>query len=352
VVFVILVTLVGMAAANGANDVSKGVATLAGSGVTAYRTAIIWGTLTTLLGAVLSIRLAGEMSRLFSEGIVDAPPTTGFALAVLLGAASWVALASVARLPVSTTHSIVGSLVGAGLVLAPSSIRWDGVAQKALLPLLLSVLAAYAVSVALAVTAQAFSGGRPGRRAPVAARTPARAPATGPDPQSRPEPRSAAHASARSRSDRVLGGLHWISSGAVSCARGLNDTPKIAAVGGFALIPNGYSAATVSLLVAGGMAVGSLAGVPVARRLGEKVVKMTHTEGFTANLTTAGLVGAGAVLALPMSTTHVSTGAIAGSAGRQLRRLSGRTIRDFLIAWTVTPFVSGAVAALALTIAG
>ena len=50
----IFIFLLALAAANGANDVSKGVATLAGSGVTRYRPAIIWGAATTLAGALVS----------------------------------------------------------------------------------------------------------------------------------------------------------------------------------------------------------------------------------------------------------------------------------------------------------
>lgn len=75
-----LLTLV-LAAANGANDVSKGVATLAGGGVARYRTAILWGTGTTFVGAVASAAFADRMSVLFSRGIVAAPPTPPFALA-------------------------------------------------------------------------------------------------------------------------------------------------------------------------------------------------------------------------------------------------------------------------------
>lgn len=94
------------------------------------------------------------------------------------------------------------------------------------------------------------------------------------------------------------------------------------------------------------MAAGSvLGGMRLARRLGEGVVRMNHAEGFRANLATAALVGLAAHRGLPLSTTHVSTGAIAGAAGRHLSRLSGRTLTDLVLAWTVTPAVSGAVAA-------
>lgn len=312
----IVIMLVGLAAANGANDVSKGVATLAGAGVVAYRTAILWGTAMTLVGALLSIQLGRGMGSLFSKGIVDASPTAAFALAVLLGTTSWVALASVLKLPVSTTHAIVGSLVGAGLVLDASAVQWQGVARKVVVPLLLSIVVAYAISVVLGFVAK----------------------------------RLLDHAPEGSGVNTVISVLHWVSSGATSCARGLNDTPKIAAIGGFALLPAGYSATTVSLIVALAMAVGSLAGVRVARQLGSKVLKMSHLEGFTANLSTAGLVGAGALLAWPMSTTQVSTGAIVGAAGGQLSRLSGRTLRDFAIAWLITPIFGALVAATAYAI--
>jgi len=109
--------LVFLAAMNGANDVSKGIATLAGAGVTRYRTAIAWGTVTTLGGCLLSLTVAAKLTALFSKGIVSHPPTNAFTLAVLVGAGAWVAIATLTRLPVSTTQAIIGALVGAGLLL-------------------------------------------------------------------------------------------------------------------------------------------------------------------------------------------------------------------------------------------
>ncbi|MGH9260934.1 MAG: inorganic phosphate transporter, partial [Acidimicrobiales bacterium] len=83
----------------------------------------------------------------------------------------------------------------------------------------------------------------------------------------------------------------------------------------------------------------------VAGRLGDDVVAMDHLDGAKANLASAALVGLGATRGWPMSLTHVSTGAIAGTAGARLSRRNRRTLQDFALAWTVTPIVAGAVAA-------
>ena len=72
---------------------------------------------------------------------------------------------------------------------------------------------------------------------------------------------------------------------------------------------------------------------------------MDHVEGCKANLTTAALVGLAANRGLPLSTTQVSGGAIAGAAGSNPSRLNRRTLRDFAIAWTVTPLTAAVVAA-------
>lgn len=352
VAIVILVVL--LAAVNGANDVPKGVATLAGAGVTRYRTAILWGTVTTLAGSLVSLTLASKLTALFSKGIVSAPPTPAFALAVLCGAAAWVLFATITRLPVSTTHAIVGALIGAGAFFAASSVQFAALGTRVALPLLASIAVAYALSWLLAQI--------PTRMTPecicVGVQQPAAEAVTGADTMALTTPgpalptvsvstgataECAVHGPGRFS---LINSLHWVTSGATSFARGLNDAPKIYAIGAFALVPVVLPQTGLLITITIAMAAGGVAGgMRIARRLGEGVVRMNHVEGFKANLTTSLLVGVGANLGLPMSTTHVSTGAIAGSAGREVARLNAKTLRDFAIAWTITPVAAGLVAA-------
>ncbi|MGB8961306.1 MAG: inorganic phosphate transporter [Pseudonocardiaceae bacterium] len=357
----IFVLLVALAAANGSNDVPKGVATLAGAGVARYRTAIAWGTITTLAGALCSLALAGKLTALFSKGIVSATPTPAFALAVLVGAGAWVALATATKLPVSTTHALIGALIGAGLLLSASSVQFAALGTKVVLPLLASIAVAYVLSLLLSLIPlrvpecvcvevnPSIPGAIAGANGSMAFTTSVGLPVVSVTSGSAQE--CAAHAG-QVNMLAVVNALHWLSSGATSFARGLNDTPKIVAIGAFALVPAGMSTTGVLLTVALAMAVGSLVGgLRVAKRLGEGVVRMSHVEGFKANLTTSVLVGLGATQGLPMSTTHVSTGAIAGAAGRDVARLNRKTLRDFAIAWTVTPIVAALIAVVVYLLA-
>lgn len=336
-----------LAFANGANDVPKGVATLAGCGVAKVRTALVWGTITTVIGCLVSLHFASKMTDLFSKGVVSAQPTPAFAAAVLIGVNAWVVLATMYKLPVSTTHALVGALLGAGTLFASSGVQWSSLLTKVVEPLLVSILVAFVISAVLGRIGSALSGWAAARSAAASAVSD-RVPVTvgaGEPPEETEPPAQPAEVPARTAA--VVSGAHWLTSGLTGLARGLNDTPKIVAIGSFALI-SGMTANTLAVCVAAAMAVGGLlVGSRIVDRLGRDVVKMNHVEGFLANLTTAVLVGVGASRGLPMSTTHVSTAAIAASAGGDLSRLKGKTLRDFALAWIVTPPFAAAVAAVA-----
>jgi PiT family inorganic phosphate transporter len=93
------------------------------------------------------------------------------------------------------------------------------------------------------------------------------------------------------------------------------------------------------------MVAGSLyGGLRVTRTLAERVTKLDHQEGFAANLVTAVLVGLGAWQGLPLSTTHVSTGAIIGAGLNRSRAVEWRTVRSLALAWIVTLPMAGLLA--------
>lgn len=345
-----LAAVLALAAVNGANDVSKGVATLAGSGVASYRTAILWGAVTTSAGALVSGSLAGRLLELFARGVLAAPPTPDFALAVACGSAGWVGLATISRFPVSTTHAIVGALIGAGSIYASHEVVWATVGPRLAAPLLVSVFASYALSAVLNRLGRARQAAVPD------------CVCIGVEELDTGAVRLAqVHVvSGTARECRGLPGylacttegLHWISSGTVGFARGLNDAPKLVAIATVAAGTHVASGLLV-MLVAGTMLVGSLyAGRRVAPVLAQGVVRMEHREGLLANLSTSLLVGIGANLGLPMSTTHVSAGAIAGIAGQQPKRLNRKTLRDLALAWTVTPLAAAIIAASTYTATG
>ncbi|MFN0247068.1 MAG: inorganic phosphate transporter [Kofleriaceae bacterium] len=335
-----------IAFANGQNDVSKGIATLVGSGVTDHRRAILWGSLWTGLGALAGAVVAGAMITTFGKGLLaaDSTPTFATALAVLFGAAAWVLVATRTGLPVSTTHAIVGALTGVALVaFGTGGIQWPLLARKIALPLLLTPLVALvATAIVLRVTRRL---GNTADCACIAAPTALLLPrADGVARIALGAPRlivateaacAAQPVAARLTMDR----LHWMTSGATSFARGLNDAPKIVALilAGALLTGNGIAAPVWFAVVTVGMVAGSLyGGRRVMHVLAERVTRMDHREGFSANLVTATLVGLGAWQGLPLSTTHVSTGAIIGAGTARSGAIDWRTVRGLVMAWVVT----------------
>jgi len=364
--YVTFLLVLALAFANGTNDVSKAIATLVGSGLTNYRTAIVWGTIWTMAGAGVAALVAGAMVKTFGNGLLQAgtiiSPT--IALAILSGAMAWVFFASRTGLPVSTTHALTGAIVGTGLMaFAGEGLLWPDIGKKIVLPLLLSPFLALGVSLmlhpAVRLSAARWEGAclcvMPASCALVSIN---------------------AHGNTRtlfqntsfgqpviavpSQCDRaglqglVLGldTIHWISSGLASFARGTNDAPKIVAMlllgSPAATWPSPLSQVSAFGGVALAMGLGSyFGGFRVTEVLAEKVTRMDHAEGLTANLTTSTLVLCSGWLGLPVSTTHVSSSAIIGiGLLKGLSAVRWTTVRDMVLAWVVTLPAAAGFAAL------
>ena len=134
-------------------------------------------------------------------------------------------------------------------------------------------------------------------------------------------------------------------AGAVSFARGLNDTPKIVAllVAGQALSSNIQDSLC---LVAVAMALGGIFSARrVAHTMSQRITAMNHGQGFTANLVTSALVTLASRFGWPVSTTHVSVGALFG-IGLVSDKVQGNVVRNIVLSWVITLPVAACLAAV------
>lgn len=340
----------GLAYCNGANDVSKGIATLVGSGVTNYQRAVAWGTLWTVMGAGLAAFTADAMLRTFNRvSFGTGLHTTSIATATMSGAILWIAFATFKGLPVSTTHAIVGAITAVAIFQGGlNQVDWRVVAERIGIPMLVSPILALVLTsgilkawrtlapasetdcfcVESELELGALADGEPTLQSPGVSIRLARC-----------------NSKTRTAAGLTMGHLHWTTSGLTSFARGLNDAPKIAVLLlGAATISGGKQALPVSyfaVIVFGMMAGSWIAGQRVTELLARRVTSMDHRQGFAANLVTACLIGIAAPLGLPMSTTHVASGAILGIAAEQGEPLPRRLLAEMIFAWVVTIPVAG-----------
>ncbi len=342
-----------LAYSNGANDNFKGVATLFGSKTTNYRLALILATVTTFAGSAASVFLAQALVQNFSgtDLVPDAlTMTPEFLIAVAGGAGMTVILATIFGFPSSTTHGLTGALAGAGLVAAGSQIDFGKLGGSFFLPLIVSPFVALVLSAMTYVSFRqlrlwmgvreehCICVGSEERVVPV------------PQPASPLQFYSVAlpvigvgdvTSCVRRYGGRVFGLsaqsvldlAHVVSASIVSFARGLNDTPKIVALVFAVQI---FRIEWGILAVASAMAVGGMLNArKVALTMSEKITGMNHGQGFTANLVTGLLVIFASRFGMPVSTTHVSVGAITG-IGVVSRQVNRRVIRDVAASWVLT----------------
>ena len=342
-----------LAFANGANDVSKGVATLAGSRRASYRTAIAWGTFWTCAGCAASLVISVGLITAFTSAIVgpDVLSMSTFPLAVALGAAAWVILASATGLPVSTTHALTGAIVGVALMIGGTgAVNWWVLFSSIAAPLALSPLVSALIGYGMHTVAERLSP------ACVCVADDVRAYAAHADgtitgvlvPQI---VTSSTGCSTPATGGRFMpaGALHWGSAAALSFARGVNDNAKLAAIAALGLSASGAQLWVAFAVTAIAMTLGSYAaGLRVTQTLGERVVHMDRDTGLAASLVAAVLVLTASFYTLPVSTTHVSTGAIVGAGLRQGNGdVAWSRVGVFVIAWVATVPIAAALAATA-----
>lgn len=364
-VSLLFLTTLFLAYANGANDNFKGVATLYGSRTVSYRSAIIIATLATFAGSIAAIFLAQGLVTSFSgKGLV--PQSTAgsaeFLMAVGLGAGSTVLLATRLGFPISTTHSLVGGLLGAGLVAVGLEVNFQRLGGSFFIPLLLSPFIALVLG---AITYWLFNRVR--RWLGISKET---CLCVGERREFVPVGNlammesvsvmdSAVKVTVAETSEcvdlytsrvwgfhlqRLLDVAHGCSATIVSFARGLNDTPKIA---GLLVAAQALDIQWGMVAIALGIAIGGwLNARRVAETISNKITELNHGQGFSANLVTGLLVIFASKLGVPVSTTHVSVGSIMG-IGVVSGKRNPRVIGSILLSWLITLPLAAVLSALA-----
>lgn len=343
----LFITVLLLAATNGANDNFKGVATLYGSRTVGYWASLGWASITTLAGSLGSLYLAQTLLKTFTGvGLVspDIAAQTGFAFAVAGGAGLTITLASWRGLPISTTHALIGAMSGAGLVAAGMDVHFASLGKSFLLPLLASPLIAIVPAFLIAPLTRWLAAHAAKKR--VDCLCVEQGAITTPEGVM---VRDTVVLRAGSTTECVNGGtrvfvrfdatgvvnaLHFLLAGAVGFARGLNDTPKIAAL----LLPIALlDSHTAVFAVAIAMLFGGLLGARrVARTMSDKITHLDLGASLAASMTTSLLVSTASFNGLPVSTTHVAVGALAGAGASGPSGVNRKVVAGIALAWVVT----------------
>ena len=303
---VVIVVGLGFDFTNGFHDTANYVATWVGTRALAPRTAVAVSAAANLAGAFVTTAVAKTVAK----GIIETGLATNeTVLAALFGAVVWNLVTWRLGLPSSSTHALIGGLVGAALVQSGSSgVQWRGIWEKVVLPGAVSPVVGFAVAFVLVVLIYRLFGWL----------TPGVA----------------------NRSFR-LGQL--VSGTWVAFTHGANDAQKTMGVIALALYTNGnisHFYIPVWVKVAAGLtiAAGTYAGGwRIIRTLGQRIYKLQPEHGFAAQLAAGSTLFVGTHFGFPISTTHVVTGSVMGAgATRRFSAVKWGVAGSIGVAWLLT----------------
>jgi phosphate/sulfate permease len=239
--------------------------------------------------------------------------------AALIGAITWNMITWYYGLPSSSSHALIGGLVGAALA-AAESVKWAGILDKVIIPMLLSPLVGFVLAYLLMLAI--LWGFR----------------------------RTNAH-----RTERGFRSAQILSSASMAFGHGTQDAQKTMGIITLALVTSGQIDTFdvplwVILAAALAIAAGTYAGgFRIIRTMGRRIIQLTPAGGFAAQTTASGvMIATATVFAVPVSTTQVTTASVMGAgATRRLSAVRWGVAGNILVAWVLTLPAAGLVAAVA-----
>ena len=312
----VVVTALAFDFTNGFHDTANVVATSISTRALAPRVAIGLASMLNFAGAFLSIAVAATVAK----GIVDAGAVTlPIVFAGLIGAIVWNLVTWYAGLPSSSSHALIGGVVGAMLAAhGTGPIIVEGLLGKVIIPALVAPFLAFAVAGVGIIVAYRLVG------------------RLSPGPVSR-----------GFRAGQILSGS------LLALAHGTNDAQKTMGIITLALVAHGNLAAGadpptwVIIAAAAAISLGTYSGGwRIIRTMGSRIIKMDPAQGFVAQSSGAAVILAASHVGFPLSTTHVISGGVMGAgAAKRLSAVRWGVAGNIAIAWVLTLPMAGATGA-------
>jgi phosphate/sulfate permease len=323
--FLALVVIVVVALAfdytNGFHDAANSIAVAVSTKALTPRVALALAAVMNLVGALISTSVAKTVG----AGIIDAPTgSEGLQLvfAALIGAITWNLITWYFGLPSSSSHALIGGLVGAALA-AAHSVQWMGILDKVIIPMVVAPLVGFGLGyLFMLLVLWSFRNAN-------------------------------AH-----KAHRGFRYAQILSSATMALGHGMQDAQKTMGIITLALVTAGeidtfdvpfWVILAAALAISAGTYAG---GFRIMRTLGRRIIQLTPAGGFSAQTVASGvMIATATVFAVPVSTTHITTTSIMGvGATRRLSAVRWGVAGNIVVAWVVTLPAAGLVAALAFFI--
>lgn len=319
VLVIVVVTALAFDFTNGFHDTANVVATGISTRAIPPRTAVAGAAILNFVGAFISLEVAATVA----NGIVEADlitPTIVFA--GLIGAIAWNLITWWYGLPSSSSHALIGGVVGAALAAeGTKAVIGEGLVGDVIIPALVAPALAFVIAAVGILSVYRIVGRlRPG---PV---------------------------------NRGFRGGQIVSGGLLALAHGTNDAQKTMGVITLALIANGNISENdfhvpfwVVASAATAIALGTYAGGwRIIRTLGTRIIKMDPAQGFSAQSAGATVILASSHFGYPLSTTHTISGAVIGAgAAKRVSAVRWGVAGNIVLAWLFTLPAAGAIGGLA-----
>ncbi len=300
---------------NGAHDCANAIATVVSTKVVTPRFAVGAAALLNLGGALLGT----EVAKTLGSGIVLPQVVEGshvLVLAALVGAIAWNGITWYYGIPSSSSHALIGGLIGAAVADAGfGALNGQGIVDKVLIPLIVAPLAGYAAGFVIMWIIYWICS-----------------------------------RIARSRVNGAFRRLQLVSAGFMATSHGLNDAQKTMGIITLALVIFGEIDKVevplwVKLACAGSMALGTaVGGWKIVKTMGHRIFKLEPVHGFAAETSAALVISGASLVGAPVSTTHTISACIFGvGSTKRLSAVRWNVAGNLLTAWVLTLPAAGSV---------